>query len=146
MGGIPELVVHGETGLLTAPRDAGAFADALNELLQNPKQASAMGRAARVRVKAKFSLAKQVNELLAVWTEVLASSRSPAKESKVKVSDSFNAASDPDLPTVALALNADVVNDEFRHSLERVAGAGGGGGASRCAASRSRATSRASAR
>jgi glycosyltransferase involved in cell wall biosynthesis len=71
VGGIPELVVHGETGLLTAPGDARAFADALQQLLEHPDEAAAMGRAARERVKAKFSLAKQVDELLAVWSEVL---------------------------------------------------------------------------
>jgi hypothetical protein len=125
VGGIPELVVHGETGLLSPPDDAPAFADALHELLQNPERAAPMGRAARERVKAKFSLGKQVDDLLAVWTEVLAGSAPMETNSKVKVSDPFSAAGDPDLPTVALALNPEAVNDEFRHTLERVAGPGG---------------------
>lgn len=70
-GGIPELVAHGETGLLTPPGDARAFADALEELLRDPARAAAMGRAARARIVAKFSLEKQIDGLLAVWAEVL---------------------------------------------------------------------------
>ena len=71
VGGIPELVVHGETGLLTPAGDARAFAQALQELIGDPTRAAAMGRAARDRVVAKYSLARQVDELLAVWSEVL---------------------------------------------------------------------------
>ena len=125
VGGIPELVGHGETGLLTPAGDARAFAAALQELLQEPSRAAAMGRAARERVLAKFSLAKQVDDLLAVWSEVLHDSQPTEVISKVKVSDAFNALSDPALPTVALALNPEAVNDEFRHTMERVAGPGG---------------------
>jgi len=71
VGGVPELVVHGETGLLTPAGDARAFAQAVQELIEDPKRAAAMGGAARDRVLAKFSLARQVDELLAVWSEVL---------------------------------------------------------------------------
>jgi hypothetical protein len=41
---------------------------------------------------------------------------------KVKVTDPFDAAVDAELPTVALALNPGIVNDEFRHRLPRLAG------------------------
>lgn len=125
VGGIPELVAHGETGLLTAAGDARAFADALQQMLAAPDQAAGMGRAARARIKKKFSLARQVDDLLAVWSEILGDTQTGEVNPKVKVSDLFHAANDPDLPTVALALNPAVVNDEFRHALERVAGPGG---------------------
>ncbi len=69
VGGIPEIVVPGETGLLVPfdtegegspePRDAMAFSRALaaavNELMAAPDRRSAMGRAARARVLAHFS-------------------------------------------------------------------------------------------
>ena len=71
VGGVPELVVHGETGLLTRADDAHAFAQALQELIEDPKRAVAMGRAARDRIVAKFSLVRQVDQLMAVWLEVL---------------------------------------------------------------------------
>jgi starch synthase len=69
VGGIPEIVVGGETGLLVdidgggdpqgAPRDPAAFARhfaaALNRLLDDPAEARAMGTAGRKRVEASFS-------------------------------------------------------------------------------------------
>ena len=71
VGGVPELVVHCETGLLTPAGNARALAQALQELIEAPKRAAAMGCAARDRVAARFSLTRQVDELLSVWSEVL---------------------------------------------------------------------------
>jgi len=71
VGGVPELVIQGETGLLTPAGDAWAFAQAVQELIEDPKRAAAMGRASHARVVARFSLARQVDQLLAVWSEVL---------------------------------------------------------------------------
>jgi glycogen synthase len=69
VGGIPEIVVPGETGLLVPfeplgggdpePRDPDAFARALaaavNTLMADPERRAAMGVAARARVLAQFS-------------------------------------------------------------------------------------------
>ena len=69
VGGIPEIVVEGETGLLvpfetagaqtSEPRDPAAFARdlaaATNALLDDPERASAMGRRGRARVEERFS-------------------------------------------------------------------------------------------
>jgi glycosyltransferase involved in cell wall biosynthesis len=69
VGGIPEIVVPGETGLLVPfaaegggspePRDADGFqralADAVNALLADAARRAAMGAAARARVLAHFS-------------------------------------------------------------------------------------------
>jgi type III pantothenate kinase len=71
VGGIPELVQHGVTGLLTPPGDAPALADALQELLEDRPRAAAMGRAARARVEQYFSLSRQVDALLNVWSEAI---------------------------------------------------------------------------
>ena len=71
VGGIPELIADGVTGLLTPANDATALAAALRELIEQPKRAAAMGRAARARVVERFSLARQVDSLLELWTEVL---------------------------------------------------------------------------
>jgi starch synthase len=68
-GGIVEVVVDGDTGLLVpidpgddgtgAPRDpdrfAGEFADRVNTLLRDPARAAAMGRAGRARAVAQFA-------------------------------------------------------------------------------------------
>ena len=53
--GCRESVVHGETGLLVPPRDATAFAAAVEALLDDPDRARAMGRAGRARVEGHFN-------------------------------------------------------------------------------------------
>ena len=72
VGGIPELVEDGVTGLLTPPGDAAALADALQRLLADPALRATMGQAARRRIAANFSLAAQVDSLQALWSRVLA--------------------------------------------------------------------------
>ena len=55
VGGIPEAVDNGATGILVPPRDPEAIADAIDRLLDSPALASQMGEAARVRAREKFS-------------------------------------------------------------------------------------------
>jgi L-malate glycosyltransferase len=55
VGGIPQVVVHGKTGLLIPPRDEGAFADALRKLLEDPELSRTMGAEGRRRVEFEFS-------------------------------------------------------------------------------------------
>jgi glycosyltransferase involved in cell wall biosynthesis len=71
VGGVPELVQDGLTGLLTAPGDPEALAAALVRLLAEPELASRLGRAARQRAEETFSLRSQVNCLLRLWSELL---------------------------------------------------------------------------
>ena len=68
VGGIPELVEDGVTGLLTPPGDAPAMADAFERLLSNRRLRAEMGRAARRRIEANFSLGGQVDRLLNLWS------------------------------------------------------------------------------
>jgi glycogen synthase len=56
VGGLLESVVHRQTGLLVAPHDPAAFADALAYLLDHPAVAIQMGEAGRFRVLTTFSL------------------------------------------------------------------------------------------
>lgn len=58
--GIPEVVADGHTGFLVPPRDAAALAEKLLTLLDDPAQASRMGRAGRQRSLEKFSVASMV--------------------------------------------------------------------------------------
>jgi starch synthase len=54
VGGIPEVVSNGETGLLVPPGDPAALAGALNTLIADPGRAAALGRAGRDRAVAEF--------------------------------------------------------------------------------------------
>jgi glycogen synthase len=56
VGGIPEAVVHGETGLLVGKEDSRALATTINRLLERPEAAAAMGQAGRLRAQQLFSL------------------------------------------------------------------------------------------
>jgi glycosyltransferase involved in cell wall biosynthesis len=57
--GIPEAVLDGETGLLSAEGDRAALADNIRRLLTDDGLRTRLGRAARTHVEAHFDLAKQ---------------------------------------------------------------------------------------
>jgi starch synthase len=68
VGGIPEVVVDAETGLLVPPDDPAALAAALNALILDPARAAAMGAAGRKRAATEFgwdAIAAQTTDLYA---------------------------------------------------------------------------------
>jgi colanic acid/amylovoran biosynthesis glycosyltransferase len=71
VGGVPELIADGLTGIVTPAGSASALAEALERLLRNRKLAARMGAAARRRVETQFSLARQVDNLLSLWGHLL---------------------------------------------------------------------------
>jgi colanic acid/amylovoran biosynthesis glycosyltransferase len=66
VGGIPELVRDGVTGFLTPP-EPQPFAAALRRVLEQPDLARQMGAAARADAERRFSVTRQVDQLLAIW-------------------------------------------------------------------------------
>jgi glycosyltransferase involved in cell wall biosynthesis len=54
VGGIPEFVVDGETGVLVPPGDPRELSAAVHGLLDDPERRAAMGRAGRQRAEAMF--------------------------------------------------------------------------------------------
>jgi len=60
VGGIPEVVTDGETGLLVEPRDVEAMADAIVRLASDPALRKRMGDAGRVRARNVFSVEKML--------------------------------------------------------------------------------------
>jgi glycosyltransferase involved in cell wall biosynthesis len=75
VGGMPEIVVQGETGLIVPPSDPEALAQAILTLLRDPERRRAMGAAGRARVEARFSLSHRVRRLEAIYGEMLRSHR-----------------------------------------------------------------------
>jgi glycosyltransferase involved in cell wall biosynthesis len=71
VGGNPELVVEGETGMLVHPSDPVAMANAIRTYLDQPELLKAHGQAGRKRVEQHFSMEKMVNGYLAVYDSVL---------------------------------------------------------------------------
>lgn len=69
-GGVPEAVVHGETGLLVEERNIVDLAEALRRLLDDPLLADRMGAAGRKRVEVDFDLTHRVADLEALYTKV----------------------------------------------------------------------------
>jgi glycosyltransferase involved in cell wall biosynthesis len=56
VGGNPELILDGSSGILVPPRDARALAGAMTQLLESPELAKRLGEAAREKVIKEFSL------------------------------------------------------------------------------------------
>jgi len=66
VGGTPEVVLDGQTGLLVAPGDPSALADAMFTLLANPRLAERFGRAGRARVEAHFGEGQMIGQIEAL--------------------------------------------------------------------------------
>ena len=60
-GALPEVVIHGETGLIVEPEDSDAIARAVAHLLTNREITEAMGGQARRRAQSKFAWDRHVN-------------------------------------------------------------------------------------
>lgn len=73
-GGLPEAVVHEQTGLLVPPRDSAALAAAILKLLEQPAVRDDLGRAGRARVERQFSIEQLVTRTAQVYEERLAQS------------------------------------------------------------------------
>ncbi|MGH7368418.1 MAG: glycosyltransferase [Candidatus Rokuibacteriota bacterium] len=71
IGGIPEVVTHGETGLLVESESVEALAEGIERVIEDPAAAARRARAARVLVETRFSHADAVGRLLHVYDELL---------------------------------------------------------------------------
>ena len=71
VGGTPEALVDGVTGLLVPPADTTALATAIVRLLNNPSLATHLGRAARLRIADAFSVKRMVSATEDLYLELL---------------------------------------------------------------------------
>ena len=71
VGGNPELVVDGETGVLIPPRRPDLLAEAVRGYLADPERARAHGRAARRRAEKHFSLERMCGGYARLYEESL---------------------------------------------------------------------------
>ena len=71
IGGIPEVVKNGETGFLVLSRNSEALAQAIIELLRNPKKANTMGKKGRIRFQEKFTNKRMLSEVENLYVALL---------------------------------------------------------------------------
>ena len=71
VGGIPEFVLSGETGLLVEPGNVEALADAIDRLLSHPQQARTMGAKGRIRAGERYHISTVVRQHEQVYTACL---------------------------------------------------------------------------
>ena len=70
VGGLSEVVVHRQTGLLVAPEDHSGLAEAIAFLLEHPEMAVQMGQSARRRVQDVFNWQRCVNAYDALYRKL----------------------------------------------------------------------------
>jgi glycosyltransferase involved in cell wall biosynthesis len=71
VSGTVQAMIPDETGILVPPGDAGRLAQAIEQILDNPQLAQAMGAAARRRVEEQFSAQKQADDHVALYRRLL---------------------------------------------------------------------------
>ncbi len=69
VGGLPDLVIEGKTGLLAPPGDSETLARKIIQMLKDPRQARSMAAAAREQVVNYFSLEQMVEGTLGIYEE-----------------------------------------------------------------------------
>jgi glycosyltransferase involved in cell wall biosynthesis len=74
VGGVPDVIDSGATGVLVAPRDAGALADAIERLAASPELRARLASAACQQAQQHHSEAAYVSALAALYDELLAGS------------------------------------------------------------------------
>ncbi|TWU35817.1 Alpha-D-kanosaminyltransferase [Novipirellula aureliae] len=67
VGGLPEMVEHGKTGLLVPPKDHDALADAIIELLSDNEKRIEMGRAGKAKLDRECSAEVVTRQTIEVY-------------------------------------------------------------------------------
>jgi glycosyltransferase involved in cell wall biosynthesis len=75
VGGIPELIVHGKTGLMVAPKDPRGVARALITVLEQEQLRLTMATEARKRILAKHNISTMVKRTQRVFLDTLCEAR-----------------------------------------------------------------------
>jgi glycosyltransferase involved in cell wall biosynthesis len=72
VGGVPELIDDGRTGLLTPAGDARVLADRISSLIADPAMAARLGAAARREVASRYSFERMVTQFENLYATELA--------------------------------------------------------------------------
>ncbi|WP_420447996.1 glycosyltransferase family 4 protein [Candidatus Palauibacter sp.] len=80
VGGIPDIVRHGETGLLVPPGDAGALANAIVGVVGDPATARERVATGRAHMREHFGLPSVVDRLVACYSTAVSLRRGPGAQ------------------------------------------------------------------
>lgn len=72
VGGIPEIIQHGRTGLLFPVEDAAALAENISWLLSEPQRRQQLGLEAAAEIRARFTEEKMLKKTEKVYAECIA--------------------------------------------------------------------------
>lgn len=75
VGGLPEVVADGQTGLLVPPADPQALAHAIEALLDSPELGQRLGEAGRRRVESHFRASAMVRRVEGIYEEAIGERR-----------------------------------------------------------------------
>jgi glycosyltransferase involved in cell wall biosynthesis len=70
LAGIPESVIHGETGLLVSSGDTNGLSQALEQLIRDPELRARYGRAGHTRIEQHFRIEQTVAPLLQLFERI----------------------------------------------------------------------------
>jgi glycosyltransferase involved in cell wall biosynthesis len=71
VGGIPDMIVDGETGLLAKAADASELAQALEWMINHPEERETMGDSARKLIEKECSLEVQSGRYISLYESIL---------------------------------------------------------------------------
>ena len=77
VGGVPQVVRDGETGLLVEPVNPVALAHAIQRMIENPKLRETLGENAQRLIAKEFSSERMATEYLQLYEDVCAQTRNP---------------------------------------------------------------------
>lgn len=70
-GGVPDIVIHDQTGLLFEPKNSRALADGISEYIMHPEKVKGHGKAARCFIVDKFEKNKQIEFLKQEYIDLI---------------------------------------------------------------------------
>jgi glycosyltransferase involved in cell wall biosynthesis len=79
VGGVPELIEHGRTGLLVPDNDVPGLTSLLRDLLAAPDWARELGSAGRRHVEQSFDVAVTTQQVIQLYNQLLAQARVPLR-------------------------------------------------------------------
>lgn len=78
VGGIPDVIVEGENGMLVPKENPQALADKLTQVLQDKALADKLGTAARQTIEERYSSDSMHQQILELYQSILEKSKQPA--------------------------------------------------------------------